>query len=178
MTMADDEPLDDLRAVAMAGGTAAARIVETLAREARETRQRDQDRQAALQAEQAQTLVARHAAGGLPSWQPGLAARQEETTERVRHVAGPAAAQAPPGPVGPADRDRSEAVDRREAVDLQKRYGMDRQPGEARDARRLADGMNGADPALAARQAPEGWATGRPSKFSVPLVTCTTDRGR
>jgi len=230
--MADDEPLDDLRAVAMAGGTAAARIVETLAREAREVRQRDQDRQAALQAQQAQVLVARHTASGLPSWQPGLAARQEQAAERDRRGAQPTQEQGLAGPAGPADHDRREAAtapaeaqrddhaeqtesgrnqgpreqhqattagagaspavgrayaqlnpkDREAAdaliADMQKRYGTDLQPsGEARDARRVADGMNGADPARAAQQPGKGRATGRSPGSPAP-VTRTADRGR
>jgi len=217
--MADDEPLDDLRAVAMAGGAAAARIVETLAREAREARQRDQDRQAAMQAQQAQAFVARHTAGGLPSWQPGLAARQEKTADhdqrgaqptqkhglagpvdRYRHKAATSAAKvqrdgyAKPtesrqdqGPreqrhaitaevgafpeaerayaqLSPKDREAADAL----IADMQKRYGTDlRPPEEVRDARRVADGMNGADPAHAAREAAKGRRRG---ELRQPLV--------
>lgn len=55
--MADDEPLDDARAVATAAAAATARVVETLAREARDqvaqhraTLERAQDQQRARQA--------------------------------------------------------------------------------------------------------------------------------
>jgi len=156
--MPDDEPLDDLRAVAMAGGTAAARVVETLARELRESRQREQDRQAAQQAAQARQLAQQYA-----EQQPS-----RRQTDRVQ--TGPQTRQ--PDELTQAeawakrenperlaahqlDRDYADTADGRDSAkrDLVPSWQDATVPPEAREARAVADRMNGTDPAGAAASA-------------------------
>lgn len=180
--MAEDEPLDDARQVAIAAAAAAARVVETMAREARDqaaqhraTLERAHDQQRARQ-----TLAS-------------LGQRYENSPEQQstsqRHDADLAAAEtwATPDRLAAhgADSTGCDSPEGRRSVDQQlisewkaatKPYdSADRHtaadqvreaagvPAEARQARATADLMNGTDPAKAAQQ-------GAASKTSAPVV--------
>lgn len=169
--MPDDEPLDDARAVAMAGGAAAARVVETLAREAREGALRQQDRQAVQQAQQARALATgRHY--GPPN------ARDEWLPQDAQDARRAADTMMPRATLGDPDtwhKTGGEPVTPAQAYTLE-RFGLDAggltkaeaskiigapedgraQLAEALRARTTADAMSGKDPALAASRGTAG----------------------
>lgn len=135
--MPDDEPLDDLRAVAMTAGAAAARVVETVLRDAQNRAQQTAQRleQATVDAQRRQT--AHQALAGMNIQTP--------TTDN-------APAQLP-----------YDSPERRAAADQALRAaGV---PDEARHAKTTADLLNGTNPQLAARSGTAAQTRpGRPSK--------------
>ena len=196
--MADDEPLDDLRAIAMAGGTAAARVVETLAREARELRQREQDRLAADQAARALHLAQQYGRSPDPT---GLELQRNEQRRNDLDRARDWARQENPDRLAAYEQERSyadtpdgrDSAERslvrswqgatqpvRDVPDENARWDShnanrdareDAMAGvsqEAREARAVADRMNGTDPGGAAASVPASpQASAAPAKVAV-----------
>lgn len=85
--MADDEPLDDARAVAMTAAASAARVIETAARQVRERADRDRA-QVERRTEQAQAEAALRTLSG-PSWdaqRPEREAARQNLTPEAREA--------------------------------------------------------------------------------------------
>lgn len=133
--MPDDEPLDDLRAVAMTAGAAAARVVETVVRDAQNRAQQTaQHQQATVDAQRRQAAQQALSAVNLPA-------------PSIDKVSGQLPYDSP---------------ERRAAADETLRAaGV---PDEARQAKTTADLLNGTDPQLAARSGTAAQARpGRPA---------------
>ncbi len=196
--MPEDEPLDDVRQVAMAAAAAAARVIETMAREARDqasqhrvTLERSYDQQRAQQ-----TL----AGLGVRLDAPHVGERQREQQQRLddlraaqkwaspeRLEAHHQAGEGCDSTRGPDDVDRNlvnewkaaikpyDSPERRTAVDqVREAAGV---PAEARQVRATADLMNCTDPTKAAGQTQPASAVGRTPPAGRPR-TRAVSRGR
>lgn len=192
--MPDDEPLDDVRGVATAAAAAAARVAETVAREASDHRARQQatlDRaQDQRRAQQALAQVGSRYEGTTRN-QPVTAPRGPSELEQAQKWASPERLQA-----HYYDREGCDSTQGKQSVDAglvrewkaatapydspDRRAAADRVreaagvPAEARQVRATADLMNGTDPRTAAQ--------GRPAKTTAkppaPVVTREAARGR
>ena len=177
--MADDEPLDDARAVGTAAAAAAARVVETVAREARDhaaqhraTLERQQDQQRAqdtlaqLGHRAAPEMIQAVRTGPTELEQAEAWAGSERLQQQWSDREGCDSAE------GRASVDMAlvrewkaatapyDSRDRREAADgVRAAAGV---PADARQVRATADLMNGTSPTRAAAQAQPAHVAARP----------------
>lgn len=82
----DDEPLDDLRAVGMTAGVTAARVIETVARDAQQRAQ--QQREAAVQAAQRQATTQAALAAVQPQGQRYDSPERRQAADQAMRAAG------------------------------------------------------------------------------------------
>lgn len=196
--MAEDEPLDDARQVAMATAAAAARVVETVAREARDQaaqhrttleRSHDQQRAQDTLAGLGVRLDAPHVGERQREQQQRLddlrAAEKWATPDRLqdyrRDVRGSDSAEGRQGAdhrlvaEWKAGTKPYDSADRRQAADqVREAAGV---PVEARQVRATADLMNGTDPTKAAAQTQPAPATGKALPAGRPRTRAVA-RGR
>ena len=175
--MADDEPLDDARQVAVAAAAAAARVVETVAREARDqvvqhraTLERAHDQERAQDALAGLGVRLDPAQAGRQRGQQLRlddlrAAEKWANPDRLQDYLGSDSAEGRRGAdhrlvaEWKAATKPYDSVDRRQAADMvREAAGV---PAEARQVRATADLMNGSDPTKAAAQTPPAPAAGR-----------------